>query len=1089
MNNRYIRSTNIFYDFDNPISTNDIIITNPIKELINNIHLASSIENASKAISIIGPYGTGKSTGLLFALKYFSGKLPLDQQKQLTQFHSNENKMGKINDNIIYPESFYIPCILIGKKKTLDEILFEELKKISNDLKLDINFKKISSIELVEKIVFSLSSQKQRLIIVIDELGKFLENAVENPTKGDIYVLQELAELAARQNGNLIIITSRHQSFESYASTLSIAEINEWKKIQGRFLDIIFQSNEKESLLFVKEALNDIPQKNIITSKSNKKFLEDLKHPLINNFDSFFYEKIKILHPFVSILITPLFKTIGQNERSVFSFLNSLENYSLQSFIKQNTSNQPFRLYNIFDYLKSNFSFSFSNSNMSNTWAQIEATLIKYNDLSDLELKIFKTISIIDMFKQVIHIDANIENLCFSILEDCDSSSQLNSSIENLLKKRVITINETWKTYHVFYSGNIDVESLINEKIINQFNFKELSNDLNTNIPLNPILAKKHYALTGTIRYFLQEYESEDFHLGEKFKEKNSNEPVIYHILYSEEKKINEIISNLELNKKNNSIPKEFICFFIKTSERLHKIYNYYKAIIQVKEENQNIHSDNVAKQNLYNRISKSENDIENELRKIYSKKNNNLMWTPMTGKKSIPDDYNFNRLLSKIFDEKFPNTPLIFNELSNKTKPSPTAVSIIKNLLKSILENESKPNLGLTGSAELGMYYSILKKTKIHKSKNENFVFSYPSDVSLEKLWIEFDEKFLVPSNEKFTINDLSQIMTDEPYGIKKGLHLILILSYLQLHKDKFSWYLYNNEYRDMRYIINKNKSTIDLFYKTPDDFYFSYVQSSEMNNSFYKLLIDKFDDFPKNNKTNFTTLDVLSPILRKLSILPDYTQKTSIALTDQTKKFRKVMFQATEPELLIEKDLPNVFDLPDLLQMSIGEKELFVKKFKLSYNELIQAYPELLKKIKNDFISNFKVKDIDEFIQKIKNLVNLEDKKLKPFISRAVSKINNENSWLESLASSVIPKPPRFWRDRDVKQFEIELEILADRFNLIEKIRLELNVNEKLTLRLKKIIAKIKNDKDYINLDNKEKEYLLSQLLNEIRINSEKE
>ena len=50
---------------------------------------------------------------------------------------------------------------------------------------------------------------------------------------------REIAELATRRAGELIIITSRHQSFEAYASSLSNAEINECVQINSfrGFLD------------------------------------------------------------------------------------------------------------------------------------------------------------------------------------------------------------------------------------------------------------------------------------------------------------------------------------------------------------------------------------------------------------------------------------------------------------------------------------------------------------------------------------------------------------------------------------------------------------------------------------------------------------------------------------------------------------------------------------------------------------------------------------------------------------------------------------------------------------------------------------
>ena len=41
------------------------------------------------------------------------------------------------------------------------------------------------------------------LLLVVDELGKFLEYAAQNPAHGDLFVLQSLAEFAARTNKRL----------------------------------------------------------------------------------------------------------------------------------------------------------------------------------------------------------------------------------------------------------------------------------------------------------------------------------------------------------------------------------------------------------------------------------------------------------------------------------------------------------------------------------------------------------------------------------------------------------------------------------------------------------------------------------------------------------------------------------------------------------------------------------------------------------------------------------------------------------------------------------------------------------------------
>ena len=58
---------------------------------------------------------------------------------------------------------------------------------------------------------------KTGLFLVIDELGKLLEYAAENPSGTDLYLLQALAEYAARSRKPFYILVILHQDFSACA--------------------------------------------------------------------------------------------------------------------------------------------------------------------------------------------------------------------------------------------------------------------------------------------------------------------------------------------------------------------------------------------------------------------------------------------------------------------------------------------------------------------------------------------------------------------------------------------------------------------------------------------------------------------------------------------------------------------------------------------------------------------------------------------------------------------------------------------------------------------------------------------------------
>src|SRR5690606_26766294 len=78
------------------------------------------------------------------------------------------------------------------------------------------------------------------IAVIIDEFGKFLEHLSIHPSQSDVFVLQSLAEGAARSPGRMFLLTIQHTSFADYFTSTSAAFAREWQKVQGRFTDEAF---------------------------------------------------------------------------------------------------------------------------------------------------------------------------------------------------------------------------------------------------------------------------------------------------------------------------------------------------------------------------------------------------------------------------------------------------------------------------------------------------------------------------------------------------------------------------------------------------------------------------------------------------------------------------------------------------------------------------------------------------------------------------------------------------------------------------------------------------------------------------------
>ena len=175
------------------------------------------------------------------------------------------------------------------------------------------------------------------LLLVVDELGKFLEYAAHDPEYGDLFVLQSLSECATRsQQAPLLMVTILHQAFEQYAQRLATSQREEWAKVQGRFEDVSFIEPTEQVLRLIGSAI----EKTAAVENPNLSAAVDLElKPRQLDKSEFvsLLESCLPLHPTVALIVSPLFRRFAQNERSLFALLNSSEPHGLQDFLSKQT--------------------------------------------------------------------------------------------------------------------------------------------------------------------------------------------------------------------------------------------------------------------------------------------------------------------------------------------------------------------------------------------------------------------------------------------------------------------------------------------------------------------------------------------------------------------------------------------------------------------------------------------------------------------------------------------------------------------------------------------------------------------------------
>ena len=219
--NRFQRSIRIDTDFNDLGIVDTFVSSETSDKTIEK--MCEQIKNGQQAFTWTGSYGSGKSSLALILHGSLSHK---NNQLYKQSINLIGKKAREAIENTFQNFSQRIVLPIVAGKSNLEDLI-----NINLDKHVILTDKKVNLIERLEEL-----SDSQQVIIFVDELGKYLEYA--SSVNQDIMFLQNLAELCNRSKGRIIFVGILHQSFSEYSKTSDQSVKDEWKKIQGRFIDI-----------------------------------------------------------------------------------------------------------------------------------------------------------------------------------------------------------------------------------------------------------------------------------------------------------------------------------------------------------------------------------------------------------------------------------------------------------------------------------------------------------------------------------------------------------------------------------------------------------------------------------------------------------------------------------------------------------------------------------------------------------------------------------------------------------------------------------------------------------------------------------
>jgi hypothetical protein len=1071
LNRRYSRSINIERDLEKIDALLGYIPTERSVNALKRILGGLTEKQSRSAWTLTSVYGTGKS-----AFAHFLASLCAPQSSQMRQkaleiasepLGLDSSEYLALTENI--PSGGLFRAVATAQREPLSHTIVRALEQGANVFwsaqdrnKLDVAKKLVDIAGLVatggavdSRKILNLVQEvakaaKTDMLLIIDELGKNLEFAVQNQGAEDLYLLQQLAELSRDNGYQVYIVGLLHQAFTDYGERLASVQRNEWAKIEGRFEHISFNDSPAQMMRLIGQAINRSNAEAILCAIHSQaaEWLEGLPSDIKDDFTLNLLEEVYPLHPIAALVLPTLCTRYAQNDRSLFTFLTSAEPYSFRKFLEetavvdcsQEKGEEPLpvlKLDRVYDYFIEAVGMGLASRPNLQRWVEIQNLIDDAKRKDTDTLRVLKAIGILNL---VTTTGAVMATRTLVSLAMCDSFSDTTFGhwqqvIESLIQKGIVNHRRQQDELRIWEGSDFNVDLELTKYLEQERS--SLVNLLSAIRPLTPLVAQRHSYKTGTLRYFERRYLDSLEDLKKLRGASNGGDGLVGY--WVDEASPTDVPSTAA-----DGTP--LIVLRAAKLDLLRSRAREFAALKKIQTSASQLQTDGVARKEVRYRLVQAEQLLDETLSQAFDVADPKSCCWIQGKQETISHVTDLNGKLSDVCDEVYSQGIILWNELINRRELTSQGAKARRELIEAMLETSEQERLGLQGyGPEVSMYFSVLEKTRIHRSEDGDWGFFPPhEDSGVLTGWQGIEKFCLLAKHKQQTLDNLYKQLEAPPIGVKRGVIPVLLAAVLLYHIDDVG------VYKDGTFIPVLGAEHFELLVKDPSRFAVKYFEVVGVRSQVFKeleaILRSPNSQMPPGIR-NTTLLTVVRPLFQFVKKLPAYTKKTK-RLSSEALAVLQTLQQAPEPDELLFTALPQACKLPpigtDKADDSTTAKTLR-KKLVQALREIQTAYDELLRECQNLLHDAFAVRSSEAKLRedlrvRSHHLMGQSiERILHSFTVAAAEETAADKEWLEALVMIVADKPAESWTDEDVTKFEINLSDISRRFKNLEALQKE--------------------------------------------------
>lgn len=769
-------------------------------------------------------------------------------------------------------------------------------------------------VRMYSKVSEALCEQKNYggIFIIFDEFSKFLESSASLRNMQNFKLIQDFAELAARSGADQL-----HICCITHKEILDYSQSDSFRTVDGRFKKIYFVASSEQSYELAANAMRHTKKFEAFYEQHREQFSAAdqaaYRTGIFSDIDEDIFENVIVkkcfpLHPVTVYALIKVSELIGQNERTLFTFLSQSGEHTLSEFLDTERDEDGLCLLTcdvIFDYFSELLRAAIFDPSVHSAWAKANTALKQTKDVC--RQKIIKAVAVINIineekFRPVSnHIKAAVNM----------SDSEYSFAMEQLTREHILALRRDGE-YAFLTPNGVDIRRTIRNYIEQGAVKTDRAAVLRSAYSVPYILPRQYNSDRCMMRYFRTAFmEAKDLrnYSGDLSELRNGADGLIIYLITDTPEETYHLDEKLEQLGTGENI---IVCVSECWADN-DLLCEYAAAcMLENSRESDDPHFHEelmIYKDDLFKSIRGAAN-------RIYNPSNpQTAYYTCRRCLLDVTKPMLLNRELSLICSEYYNRTPVINNEMINKNHLTAPIRKARAKVIDHILAHAGDiPEMEGAGP-EVSIFRSAVMAAGLDSGNADN---EYISEVlGIIRRIINTGENAAVSFSEFF------DVLTASPYGMRMGVIPVYIAYEMRTCLDRTVICMKNKEIRLTGEAFNNISAD-------PASYTFCIEEGTSERNDYVSAVINRFgtDDVMSSANRCSKAVSLMQTWFRGLpKFARTHMFEYGSEKTETGKKLfkfrRKLLMYDLNPHEFLFEYIPEVFGCFDYSELAVRVSE----------------------------------------------------------------------------------------------------------------------------------------------------------------------